>query len=63
MQYVARILDPIREEDAVEMVELVLHRAGAEAAEALEVLVALDVAVRHLDLGADAGGGRGDPGC
>ena len=33
-----RVLDPVGEEDAVEVVELVLHRAGAEAAEALDVL-------------------------
>ena len=47
-----RVLDPVGEEDAVEVVELVLHRPRAEAAEPLGVLGAVGVEVGHLDLGA-----------
>ena len=51
MQKRRGIVDTVGEEDAVEVVELVLHRAGAEAAEALDVLVPVGVEVAHLDLG------------
>ena len=50
VQSVVGVLDPVGEEDAVEVVELVLHRAGAEAAEALDVLVAVRIEVGDLDL-------------
>src|ERR1043165_5089934 len=45
-----RILDPIGEEDAVEVVELVLHRPRTETAEALALLSSRRVDIRDLDL-------------
>ena len=45
------MLDPVGEEDPVEVVELMLDGAGAEPSEPLRVLVALGVELTHVDLG------------